>query len=162
MDTNEPGRTGSQHDPQKGEINAPSTSSSSQPAGNLGDTQPFRPATHYRPLTSEPPLEESPLQQTAPYRPIQQVSVAPKKGSSTAFILGLLALLLVAAAVAAYFIIRGSGGAVGGSLPVERALPANALGYFSINPAPAESQRRAFEKLREAFRVAARLRGCPV
>ncbi|HKP54134.1 MAG TPA: DUF3352 domain-containing protein [Chloroflexia bacterium] len=154
MDASEPGRTGRERDPQKGDMNAPSApEASSSPSHKLGDTQPFRPVREYRPLTSEPALEEdSPLQQTAPYRPVrQQVNVSPKKGVSLTFILALLALLLVAVAVAAYFIIRGSGGAGGGSVPVESALPANTLGYFSINPAPAESQSHAFEKLRETF-----------
>ena len=126
--------------------------SSPSPSGNLGDTQPFRPAKAYRPLTSEAPAQDAPIQQTAPYRPLQPARVTPKKQGIPALILALLALLLVAAAVAAFFIIRGMGGAArGASMPVERALPANTLAYISINPAPADSQRRAFEKLRAVF-----------
>ncbi len=115
-----------------------------------GDTQPFRPAAQYRPLTSEPPLEEPDYQQTAPFKPIQQAAVTPARGGATSRTLGVAALLLVAAAVAAYFTIRGGAG-LGGAVAVERALPSNTLLYFSISPAPSESQRKAFERMREAF-----------
>jgi hypothetical protein len=121
------------------------------PAPNIGDTQPFRPAKAYRPLTSEPPLDESDYQQTAPFKPIKQVNVPPKKGNAVPLILGVAAFLLVAVAVAAYFIIKALGSAGGGTLAVDRVLPANTLAYISINPAPAESQRQAFAKMRDAF-----------
>jgi hypothetical protein len=130
---------------------APSASPSPASAPNIGDTQPFRPAKAYRPLTSEPPLEESDYQQTAPFKPIQQVKVAPRKRNTAPLILGVAAFLLVAGAAAAYFLIKVLGGAGGGTLAVERVLPANTLAYISINPAPVESQRQAFAKIREAF-----------
>lgn len=129
----------------------PQPSASPAPAPNIGDTQPFRPAKAYRPLTSEPPLEESDYQQTAPFKPIKQVNVPPKKRNAVPLILGVAAFLLVAVAVAAYFIIKALGSAGGGTLAVERVLPANTLAYISINPAPADSQRQAFAKMREAF-----------
>lgn len=117
--------------------------------GSLGDTQPFRPAKQYRPLTSEPPIEESPLQETAPYKAIRPANVSHKSGSLT-LILGLIALLLLIAAVVAFFLIKGAGGA-GGKLPAERALPPNTLAYLSVSPVPTESQRTAFDTIFKTF-----------
>lgn len=153
-DTGVDADAGGRHGPQDRAGDATRISPASRPSGsshNLGDTQPFRPSREYRPLTSEPPLEEPDYQQTAPYRPIQQANVATGKRNIAPLILGAAALLLVAIAVTAYFIIKGMGSAGGGSLAVERVLPANTLAYISINPAPPESQRRAFATMREAF-----------
>ena len=93
----------------------------------LGDTQPYRPPTTYRPLTSEPPIEEEEnVQKTAPYRAIRPARTTPtRKGVSLSMVLAIVALLLVLAAIVAYFvIIKGANGASGGTLPVESILPA--------------------------------------
>ncbi len=123
----------------------------------LGDTQPFRPPQVYKPLSSEHTSEEQDHQQTAPYRPVQSVkgsikAPTPRKSISLATVLGVLALLLMLAAAIAYFLIIKSGTEAGsGTLPAESVLPATTLGYISISPAPVQSQQQAFGQLLDTF-----------
>jgi hypothetical protein len=58
-------------------------------------------------------------------------------------------LVVAAAAVAGYLIFTRTAGAP--SIPVERLLPANTIGYLTVDTAPDGSQQAALDKMKEAF-----------
>jgi hypothetical protein len=98
---------------------------------------------------------QQPQQPQQPYYgpPPQQVNVNQKKRSSIALplILGALALLLIGGGVGTWFFLNQAGILGQNSAAIERALPANTLAYFQIDPNPSESQKRAFDNMRAAF-----------
>jgi hypothetical protein len=106
----------------------------------------------YRVATDPSPVEEELYEQPAPYQPVQQVNVAARKGgSSMPVALGALVLLVAVAGLVAWLALNRAGETRSGASVVERALPANTLGYFSIDPSPDENQKRAFDKMLDAF-----------
>lgn len=86
-----------------------------------------------------------------PVQPAPAVVVTEqKKRSNPGLIVGLVVLALVVAGVggAAYFLSRTINAP---AVAVERILPANVLGYFSVNPALDGSQKVAMDKMKDAF-----------
>lgn len=88
---------------------------------------------------------------TQPYAPAPQVNVnAPKKRGRTGLVVGLVVLvLLVAGAAGAYYFLNKTLNRP--AVAVERILPANALGYFSVAPVLDGNQKAAMDKMKEAF-----------
>ena len=174
MDSNNPPRQGPKFDPMTGQPIADSDAETTAPQppvtpsqadlGTPPTPQEFRVATTngdnsptYTPPApttpySYPPSSQEPQPQPPYGPPPQQVNVTqPKRSSATPLIIGALALLLIAGGVAAFFLMNRAGIVGGNNAAIERALPANTLGYFHIDPSPSDSQKRAFDKMREAF-----------
>jgi len=105
----------------------------------------------YRVATGPAPVEEELYEQPAPYPPVQQVNGAARKGSSMPLALGALVLLVAVAGLVAWLVLNRAGETRSGASVVERALPANTLGYFSIDPSPDENQKRAFDRMLDVF-----------
>src|SRR5215210_2019288 len=104
----------------------------------------------YKTVPRNPEIsEEPPIARTAPYKPIRQVKVTRKR-SNLSLILGILALiLLVAAAVAAYWAWNNLLNRP--SVPASRLLPMDTLAYVTIDLSPDGDQKVAFNKLRSIF-----------
>lgn len=94
---------------------------------------------------------------SVPYAPLLAQPAPPvvvttqKKRSRTGLIAGLVVLALVVAGVGGgvvYFLNRTINAP---AVAVERILPANVLGYFSVNPALEGSQKAAMDKMKDAF-----------
>lgn len=165
-DPNQPSQGGWRFDPQTGQPVQPAPEQPSQPEepSYIPSQQPAQPQGYTVPpadpnaqsgyrVQPEPynaaPAE--PAMPTQPYAPAPQVNVnVPKKRGNMGLVVGLVVLALVAAgAYGAYYFLNQAINRP--SVAVERILPANALGYFSVDPVLDGSQKAAMDKMKDAF-----------
>ncbi len=124
--------------PQNQEYTPPAVDPNAQ-QGYRAQTEPYAPA----------PTE--PVMPVQPYASAPQVNVnVPKKRGNIGLIVGLVVLALVAAgAYAVYSLLNQTINRP--AVAVERILPANSLGYFSVNPVLNGNQKAAMDKMKDAF-----------
>ncbi len=159
MSSNDPNQPGRRFDPQTGQpVDESQPSPPPQPTSQYGPPPGDYPAPPadpnavegYRVQPDPAPLAPTPVTPAAPYTSSAEVAVT-KKRSNTPLIVGLVALLLLVGAGAgvAYFLNQTINRP---ALAAERALPANVLGYFSVDPVLNGSQKAAMDKMQEAFK----------
>jgi len=114
----------------------------------MDQNNPNQPIEPYRSQVGQPVEPQWPGD-TAPQGPPVQVNVTKKK-RNTLLIAGIAGLiLLVGLAAGGYFLYNNFLNRP--AVTVARLLPANTLGYLTIDPSPEGSQKAAFDNMRAAF-----------